>query len=195
MDAEQWRAELRTFIAEEVRQYLSTYRGAGTAELSRVGAELTSEMTRIAANLAKKREELVAALAVPGQVDHVVRTWGRAIFTGAFMLAGILGAAWLALAWTEQQFRWQVAKNQGRPSPRVNAMGRGGWRHSGGVWTRPLSGPAWKRGELRIHPNRNTTRAGGSSAPWLRLRGKYRRRRSNADGRCEMAGRTPHVYR
>ena len=111
MDAEQWRAELRTFIAEEVRQYLSTYRGAGTAELSRVGAELTSEMTRIAANLAKKREELVAALAVPGQVDHVVRTWGRAIFTGAFMLAGILGAAWLALAWTEQQFRWQVAKN------------------------------------------------------------------------------------
>ena len=111
MDAAQWRAELRTFIAEEVRQYLSTYRGAGTAELSRVGAELTSEMTRIAANLAKKREELVAALAVPGQVDHVVRTWGRAIFTGAFMLAGILGAAWLALAWTEQQFRWQVAKN------------------------------------------------------------------------------------
>ena len=107
-----------------------------------------------------------------------------------------------------EQAVWRTTKNateprpktlpgprQGRPSPRVNAIGRGGWRPSAVGRIRPLSGPAWKRGGLRIHPTRNTTRAGGSSAPWLRLRGKYRRRRSNADGRCAMAGRTPHVYR
>ena len=87
----------------------------------------------------------------------------------------------------EIQAVWRTTKNateprpktvpgprQGRPSPRVNAIGRGGWRHSAVGRIRPLSGPAWKRGGLRIHPTRNTTRAGGSSAPWLRLRGKYR---------------------
>ena len=61
--------------------------------------------------------------------------------------------------------------------------GAGAWRPSAVDRIRPLSGIAWKRGGLTIHPTRNTTRAGGSSAPWLRLRGKYRRRRSNADGR------------
>ena len=105
------RDELRKIVVDEIQAYLSTYRGAGTAELSKVGAELKSAMTRITADLLKKREGLVAALAVPGQVDHVIRTWGRAIFTGALMLAGVLGAAWLAIAATEQRFRWQVAKN------------------------------------------------------------------------------------
>ena len=105
------RKELRKMIVSEIRTYLTTYRGAGTAELSKVGAELKSEMNRIANDLRKERQEIEAAFAAPGQVDHVVRTWGRAILTGAFMFAGVLGAAWLGIAWTEQQFRWQVAKN------------------------------------------------------------------------------------
>ena len=111
MDDEALRAALRTMVASEVRTYLTTYRGAGTAELSKVGAELKSEMNRIANELRKERQEIEAAFAVPGQVDHVVRTWGRTILTGALMFAGVVGAAWVAIAWTEQQFRWQVAKN------------------------------------------------------------------------------------
>ena len=111
MDDEQLRAELQKMIASEVRAYLSTYRSAGTAELSKLGAELKSEMGQLADNLRKQRAEVEAAFAVPGQVDHVVRTWGRAILTGALMFAALAGAAWIAIAWTEQQFRWQVTKN------------------------------------------------------------------------------------
>ena len=110
MDDEQLRAELQKMIAREVRAYLTAYRAAGTAELSKLGAELKSEMDRLANNLRKQRAETEAAFAVPGQVDHVVRTWGRAILTGALMFAALAGAAWIAIAWTEQQFRWQVAK-------------------------------------------------------------------------------------
>ena len=111
MDDEQLRAELQKMIAREVRAYLTAYRAAGTAELSKLGAELKSEMNRLANNLRQQRAEVEAAFAVPGQVDHVVRTWGRAIFTGALMCAAVVGAAWIGIAWTEQQFRWQVAKN------------------------------------------------------------------------------------
>ena len=111
MDDEQLRAELQKMIAREVRAYLTAYRAAGTAELSKLGAELKSEMGQLADNLRKQRAEVEAAFAVPGQVDHVVRTWGRAILTGALMFAALAGAAWIAIAWTEQQFRWQVAKN------------------------------------------------------------------------------------
>ena len=111
MDDKELRAELRKLIASEVGEYLSAYRAAGTAELSKLGAELKSEMNRLANNLRKQRAEVEAAFAVPGQVDHVVRTWGRAIFTGALMCAAVVGAAWIGIAWTEQQFRWQVAKN------------------------------------------------------------------------------------
>ena len=110
MDDDQLRAELQKMIAREVRAYLTAYRAAGTAELSTLGAELKSEMGQLADNLRKQRAEVEAAFAVPGQVDHVVRTWGRAILTGALMFAALAGAAWIAIAWTEQQFRWQVAK-------------------------------------------------------------------------------------
>ena len=68
------RKELQKMIAREVREYLTAYRGAGTAELSKVGAELQSEMKRITNALRKERQEIDAAFAVPGQVDHVVRT-------------------------------------------------------------------------------------------------------------------------
>ena len=98
-------------IASEVRAYLTAYRGAGTAELSKVGAELQREMMQIAHNLRQKRQEIEAVFAVPGHVDHVVRTWGRAILSGALMFAGVVAAAWIGIAWTEQQFRWQVAKS------------------------------------------------------------------------------------
>ena len=111
MDDEQLRAELRKMIASEVHAYLSAYRAAGTAELSKFGAELNSEMKRLANGLRKQREEIEAAFAVPGQVDHVVRTWGWAILTGALIFGAVVGAAWIGIAWTEQQFRWQVAKN------------------------------------------------------------------------------------
>ena len=65
MDDEALRAALQTMVASEVRTYLTTYRGAGTAELSKVGAELKSEMNRIANELRKERQEIEAAFAVP----------------------------------------------------------------------------------------------------------------------------------
>ena len=113
MDDEQLRTELQKMIAREVREYWTAYRGAGTAELSRVGAELQSEMKRITNALRKERQEIDAAFAAPGHVDHVVRTWGRAILTGAFMFAGVVGAAWIGIAWTEQQLSVAGRKERG----------------------------------------------------------------------------------
>ena len=69
-----------------------------------------------------------------------------------------------------------------RPPGRVNAIGRGVWRHCGAGWTRPLSGPAWKSAGPRINPTRKTTRGALSRARRPRFGASRRSRRSNGNG-------------
>ena len=45
------------------------------------------------------------------RAQGIVGTWGLALLFGAFLFAGIVAAAQLGIARTEQQFRWQVAKS------------------------------------------------------------------------------------
>ena len=88
-----------------------------------------------------------------------------------------------------------AVSRRGWPSLRVNAIGRGAGRHLGVGWTRPLSGPAWKSAGLEINPTRNITRGARSNVRSHRFGGRYRLRRSNADGRRGTARRTPRADR
>ena len=57
------------------------------------------------------------------QAQGIVGVWGRALLSGAFIFAGIGAAAWIGIAWTEQQFRWHVAKSA-EIAEQIDAQGR-----------------------------------------------------------------------
>ena len=116
MDDEQLRAELRGLIAEEVHQQLSQYRGAVSAELKFMDKELETGLKAIKGkfnSLGNEIRESHAERVREGitQAQGIVGVWGRALLSGAFIFAGIGAAAWIGIAWTEQQFRWQVTKS------------------------------------------------------------------------------------
>ena len=116
MDDEQLRAELRGLIAEEVHQQLSQYRGAVSAELKFMDKELETGLKAIKGkfnSLGNAIRESHAERVREGitQAQGIVGVWGRALLSGAFIFAGIGAAAWIGIAWTEQQFRWQVTKS------------------------------------------------------------------------------------
>ena len=116
MDEEQLRAELRGLIAEEVHQQLSQYRGAVSAELKFMDKELETGLKAITGkfnSLGNEIRESHAESVREGitQAQGIVGVWGRALLSGAFLFAGIGAAAWIGIAWTEQQFRWQVTKS------------------------------------------------------------------------------------
>ena len=116
MDDEQLRAALRGLIAEEVHQQLSQYRGAVSAELQFMDTELETGLKAITGkfnSLGNEIRESHAESVREGitQAQGIVGVWGRALLSGAFIFAGIGAAAWIGIAWTEQQFRWHVAKS------------------------------------------------------------------------------------
>ncbi len=116
MDDEQLRAALRGLIAEEVHQQLSQYRGAVSAELQFMDTELETGLKAITGkfnSLGNAIRESHAERVREGitQAQGIVGVWGRALLSGAFIFAGIGAAAWIGIAWTEQQFRWQVTKS------------------------------------------------------------------------------------
>ena len=116
MDDEQLRAALRGLIAQEVHQQLSQYRGAVSAELKFMDTELETGLKAIKGkfnSLGNEIRESHAESVREGitQAQGIVGVWGRALLSGAFIFAGIGAAAWIGIAWTEQQFRWQVAKS------------------------------------------------------------------------------------
>ena len=116
MDEEQLRAALRGLIAEEVHQQLSQYRGAVSAELKFMDKELETGLKAIKGkfnSLGNEIRESHAESVREGitQAQGIVGVWGRALLSGAFIFAGIGAAAWIGIAWTEQQFRWQVTKS------------------------------------------------------------------------------------
>ena len=116
MDDAELRAELRGLIAEEVHQQLSQYRGAVSAELKFMDKELETGLKAIKSkfnSLGNEIRESHAERVREGitQAQGIVGVWGRALLFGAFIFAGIGAAAWIGIAWTEQQFRWQVTKS------------------------------------------------------------------------------------
>ena len=116
MDGDQLREELRKLIAQEVQQQFSAYRGAVSAELTFMDQELDDGLRAVQDKFASAATEILEshALRVTRGIERaqgIVGTWGRALLFGAFLFAGIGAAAQLGIAWTEQQFRWQVAKS------------------------------------------------------------------------------------
>ena len=116
MDGDQLREELRKRIAQEVHAQFSAYRGAVSAELTFMDQELDGGLRRVQDKFASVGAEILESHAL--RVTHaiaraqgLVGTWLRALLFGVCLFAGAAAAAWIAIAWTEQQFRWQVAKN------------------------------------------------------------------------------------
>ncbi len=116
MDDAQLRAVLRGLIAEEVAAQFSAYRGSVSAQLTVLSTELDADMKKLNADLKAKAKPILEAhsLKFAGQLargQDLIGAWGRAFLFGTFLLAGVGAAAWIAIAGTEQQFRWQVAKS------------------------------------------------------------------------------------
>ena len=116
MDDAGLRAELRKLIEHEVQQQLTQYRGVVNAELSVIGKKLKTDMEKVNEHFTSLANDILTSnkLRVAQGIEQaqgIVGTWVRAILFGAFILAGVVAAAWIAIAWTEQQFRWQVAKS------------------------------------------------------------------------------------
>ncbi len=116
MDDEELRAELRGLIAKEVAAQFSHYRGIVSAHLSTLAAELDDDVKKLNAKLRAEAEAIIGSRSVKfaeqlARAQDLIGGWGRAVLFGAFLLAGVGAAAWIGIAWTEQQFRWQVAKS------------------------------------------------------------------------------------
>ena len=116
MDDEQLRAELRKMIDEEVAAQFSQYRGSVSAQLTVLSTELDADMEKLNADLKARAKPILEAHSVKfaaqlARGQDLIGAWGRAALFGTFLLAGVGAAARIGLAWTEQQFRWQVAKN------------------------------------------------------------------------------------
>ena len=116
MDDVELRAALGKRIAEEVDAQFSQYRGAVSARLSVLSTEMETAMKQLDAEIEAKAKPIIEARSVKfaeqlARGQDLIGAWGRAFLFGTFLLAGVGAAAWIGLAWTEQQFRWQVAKN------------------------------------------------------------------------------------
>ena len=116
MDDEQLRAELGKRITEEVDAQFSAYRGEVSARLSVLSTEMETAMKKLDAEIEAKAKPIIEGRSVKfaqqlARGQDLIGAWGRAALFGTFLLAGVGAAARIGLAWTEQQFRWQVAKN------------------------------------------------------------------------------------
>ena len=115
-DGDPLREELRKRIAQEVHAQFSAYRGAVSAELAFMDQELDDGLRAVHDKFTSVGAEILEshALRVTRGIERaqaIIGTWGRAVLLGALLFAGIAAAAWIGIAWTEQQFRWQVAKS------------------------------------------------------------------------------------
>ena len=116
MDDQELRAALGQRIAEEVEAQFSTYRGAVSARLSVLSTEMEAAMKQLDADVEARAKPIIESRSAKfaaqlARCQDLIGAWGRAALFGTFLLAGVGAAAWIGLAWTEQQFRWQVAKN------------------------------------------------------------------------------------
>ena len=128
MDDVELRAALGQRIAEEVDAQFSQYRGAVSARISVLSTEMEAAMKQLDADIEAKAKPIIEARSVKfaqqlARGQDLIGAWGRAALFGTFLLAGVGGAARIGLAWTEQQFRWQVAKETRRSPDRLPPSG------------------------------------------------------------------------
>ena len=116
MDEAELRAALDERISDEVEAQFSAYRGRVNARLSVLSTEMEAAMKQLEADIEARAKPIIESRAAKyaeqlARGQDLIGAWGRALLFGTFLLAGVAAAAWIAMGWTELQFRWQVAKS------------------------------------------------------------------------------------